>query len=120
MEEDRDTPAVKLLSIVTDTKENTEVIGLMFYPSMKSPIKKELRSDFASHQMYSALKACRFERMEKCAWKDSTYTLNRDIVWAKAEYALELALNFKSNGSRRICAIFFNRHAIYDHSYYER
>jgi hypothetical protein len=47
--------------------------------------------------------------MEKCAWKDSTYTLNRDIVWAKAEYALELALNFKSNGSRRICAIFFNR-----------
>jgi hypothetical protein len=27
------TPAVKLLSIVTDTKENTEVIGLMFYPS---------------------------------------------------------------------------------------
>jgi hypothetical protein len=38
--------------------------------------------------------------------KDSTYTLNRDIVWAKAEYALELALNFKSNGSRRICAIF--------------
>jgi hypothetical protein len=37
------TPAVKLLSIVTDTKENTEVIGLMFYPSMKSPIKKELR-----------------------------------------------------------------------------
>jgi Mn2+/Fe2+ NRAMP family transporter len=24
----------------------------------------------------------------------------------KAEYALELALNFKSNGSRRICAIF--------------
>jgi hypothetical protein len=43
MEEDRNTPAVKLLSIVTDTKENTEVIGLMFYPSMKSPIKKELR-----------------------------------------------------------------------------
>jgi hypothetical protein len=36
------TPAVKLLSIVTDTKENTEVIGLMFL-SMKSPIKKELR-----------------------------------------------------------------------------
>jgi hypothetical protein len=28
--------------------------------------------------------------------KDSTYTLNRDIVWGqKAEYALELALNFK-------------------------
>jgi hypothetical protein len=26
------TPAVKLLSIVTDTKENTEVIGLMFLP----------------------------------------------------------------------------------------
>jgi hypothetical protein len=25
------TPAVKLLSIVTDTKENTEVIGLMFF-----------------------------------------------------------------------------------------
>jgi hypothetical protein len=36
------TPAVKLLSIVTDTKK-TQVIGLMFYPSMKSPIKKELR-----------------------------------------------------------------------------
>jgi hypothetical protein len=42
MEEEVNTPAVKLLSIVTD-KENTEVIGLMFYPSMKSPIKKELR-----------------------------------------------------------------------------
>jgi hypothetical protein len=33
------TPAVKLLSIVTDTKENTEVIGPCFLPSMKSPIK---------------------------------------------------------------------------------
>jgi hypothetical protein len=43
--------------------------------------------------------------MEKCAWK-TAHTLNRDIVWAKAEYALELALNFKSNGSRRICYIF--------------
>jgi hypothetical protein len=59
----------------------------------------------ASHQMYSAQSACRFERMEKCAWKDSTYTII-ETVWAKAEYALELALNFKSNGSRRICAIF--------------
>jgi hypothetical protein len=37
--------------------------------------------------------------------KDSTYTLI-ETLYAKAEYALELALNFKSNGSRRICAIF--------------
>jgi hypothetical protein len=75
----------------------------------------------ASHQMYSALKALvDLKEWKNVHGKDSTYTLNRDIVWAKAEYALELALNFKSNGSRRICAIFFNRHAIYDHSYYER
>jgi hypothetical protein len=59
----------------------------------------------ASHQMYSALKAL-VDLKEWKHGKDSTYTLNRDIVWAKAEYALELALNFKSNGSRRICAIF--------------
>jgi hypothetical protein len=38
--------------------------------------------------------------MGKCAWKRQHIHLNRDIVWAKAEYALELALNFKSNGSR--------------------
>jgi hypothetical protein len=51
------TPAVKLLSIVTDTKENTEVIGLMFYPSMKSPIKRATAQMIAaSHQMYSAQK----------------------------------------------------------------
>jgi hypothetical protein len=74
----------------------------------------------ASHQMYSALKALvDLKEWKNVHGKDSTYTLNRDIVWAR-EYALELALNFKSNGSRRICAIFFNRHAIYDHSYYER
>jgi hypothetical protein len=36
--------------------------------------------------MYSALKAL----VDLKEWKnvhDSTYTLNRDIVWAKAEYA---------------------------------
>jgi hypothetical protein len=42
----------------------------------------------------------------------------RDIVWAKAEYALELA--FKKVMVVEGFAIFFNRHAIYDHSYYER
>jgi hypothetical protein len=41
------TPAVKLLSIVTDTKK-TQVIGLMFYPSMKSPIKKSYGSNDCS------------------------------------------------------------------------
>jgi hypothetical protein len=40
----------------------------------------------ASHQMYSALKAL-VDLKEWKMWKDSTYTLNRDIVWAKAEYA---------------------------------
>jgi hypothetical protein len=56
--------------------------------------------------MYSALKALvDLKEWKNVHGKDSTYTLNRDIVWAKAEYALE-PLNFKSNGSRRICAIF--------------
>jgi hypothetical protein len=65
------TPAVKLLSIVTDTKENTEVIGLMFLPKHEITDKERATAQMiaASHQMYSALKACRFERMEKCAWK---------------------------------------------------
>jgi hypothetical protein len=68
----------------------------------------------ASHQN-SALKALvDLKEWKNVHGKDSTP--NRDIVWAKAEYALELVLNFKSNGSRRICYI-FNRHAIYDHSY---
>jgi hypothetical protein len=47
----------------------------------------------ASHQMYSALKALvDLKEWKNVHGKDSTYTLNRDIVWAKAEYALELAL----------------------------
>jgi hypothetical protein len=52
--------------------------------------------------------------MEKTA-----HTLLIEIVWAKAEYALELALNSKVMVVEGF-AIFFNRHAIYDHSYYER
>jgi hypothetical protein len=61
----------------------------------------------ASHQMYSAQALVDLKEWKNVHGKDSTYTLNRDIVWAKAEYALELALNFKkSNGSRRICYIF--------------
>jgi hypothetical protein len=42
--------------------------------------------------MYSALKALvdLKEWKKNVHGKDSTYTLNRDIVWAKAEYALEL------------------------------
>jgi hypothetical protein len=59
----------------------------------------------ASHQMYSALKALvDLKEWKNVHGKDSTYTLNRDIVWAR-QNMLELALNFKS-GSRRICAIF--------------
>jgi hypothetical protein len=93
----------------------------MFLPKHEITDKEKLAQMIAaSHQMYSALKAL----VDLKEWKNvhgkAAHTLNRDIVWAKAEYALELALNFKSNGSRRICAIFFNRHAIYDHSYYER
>jgi hypothetical protein len=89
----------------------------MFYPK-KITDKERATAQMiaASHQMYSALKACRFERMEKCAWKRQ-HILLIETLYAKAEYAPEL---LKSNGSRRICAIFFNRHAIYDHSYYER
>jgi hypothetical protein len=42
----------------------------------------------ASHQMYSALKALvDLKEWKNVHGKDSTYTLNRDIVWAKAEYA---------------------------------
>jgi hypothetical protein len=69
----------------------------MFLPKHEITDKERATAQMiaASHQMYSALKACRFERMENVHGKDSTYTLNRDIVWAKAEYALELALNFK-------------------------
>jgi hypothetical protein len=53
------TPAVKLLSIVTDTKENTEVIGLMFLPKHEITDKERATAQMiaASHQMYSALKA---------------------------------------------------------------
>jgi hypothetical protein len=64
------TPAVKLLSIVTDTKENTEVIGHVFTQhEITDKERATAQMIAASHQMYSALKACRFERMEKCAWK---------------------------------------------------
>jgi hypothetical protein len=49
----------------------------------------------ASHQMYSALKALVDLKEWNVHGKDSTYTLNRDIVWAKAEYALELAFKFQ-------------------------
>jgi hypothetical protein len=40
--EEVNTPAVKLLSIVTDTKENTSDWSHVFTQA-KSPIKKELR-----------------------------------------------------------------------------
>jgi hypothetical protein len=49
--------------------------------------------------------------------KNSTYTLNRNIVWAKAEYTLELALEFQKMVVEGFALYFFNRHAIY-HSYY--
>jgi hypothetical protein len=42
----------------------------------------------------------------KNAWKDSTYTLNRDIVWGKRQNMRSSWQISKSNGSRRICAIF--------------
>jgi hypothetical protein len=49
------TPAVKLLSIVTDTKE-TEVIGLMFYPKITDKERATAQMILHHHQMYSALK----------------------------------------------------------------
>jgi hypothetical protein len=35
----------------------------------------------ASHQMYSAQALVDLKEWKNVAWKDSTYTLNRDIVW---------------------------------------
>jgi hypothetical protein len=76
----------------------------MFLPKHEITDKERATAQMiaASHQMYSALKALvDLKEWKNVHGKDSTYTLNRDIVWAKAEYALELALNFKSNGSQR-------------------
>jgi hypothetical protein len=75
----------------------------------------------ASHQMYSALKALvDLKEWKNVHGKDSTYTLIETLYGQRQNMRSSWLLNFKSNGSRRICAIFFNRHAIYDHSYYER
>jgi hypothetical protein len=56
-------------------------------------------------------------------WKNvhgkTAHTLLIETLYAKAEYALELALNFKVMVVEGF-ALYFNRHAIYDHSYYER
>jgi hypothetical protein len=85
-------------------RSNTEVIGLMYLPKHEITDKKRATAQMiaASHQMYQFQSACRFEW--KMCMEKTTYTLNRDIVWQR-QYT-ELALNFKSNGSRRICAIF--------------
>jgi hypothetical protein len=72
----------------------------------------------ASHQMYSAPALVDLKEWKNVHEK-TAHTLLIETLYAKAEYALELALNFKSNGSRRICAIFLIG-TIYDHSYYER
>jgi hypothetical protein len=115
----RYTPAVKLLSIVTDKRKHRSDWSHVLPKHEITDKEKSWQMIAASHQMYSVKALVDLKEWKNVHGKDSTYTLNRDIVWAKAECARELALNFKSNGSRRICAI-FNRHAIYDHSYYER
>jgi hypothetical protein len=74
------TPAVKLLSIVTDTKEQ-KVIGLMFLPKHEITDKERATAQMiaASHQMYyKAL--VDLKEWKNVHGKDSTYTLNRDCM----------------------------------------
>jgi hypothetical protein len=68
--------------------------------------------------MYSALKALVDLKEWKMCMEKTAHTLNRDICMGK--YALELVLNFKKVMVVEGFALYFNRHAIYDHSYYER
>jgi hypothetical protein len=91
-------PDVKILSIVTNTKQDTQVVALMFLP--KHEITDEIRATAqmmtSSHEMLLALKALvNLKEWKNIHGKDSTYNLNRAIVWAKAEQAIENALNFK-------------------------
>jgi hypothetical protein len=68
------TPAVKLLSIVTDTKENTEVIGLMFYPHEITKERATAQMIAASHQMYQPKALVDLKEWKNVHGKDSTYT----------------------------------------------
>jgi hypothetical protein len=54
---------------------------------MKSPIKKSYGSNDCSISSNVLSPKALVDLKEWKMWKDSTYTLNRDIVWAKAEYA---------------------------------
>jgi hypothetical protein len=71
----------------------------------------------ASHQMYSALSIVDLKEWKNVHGK-TAHTLLIETLYGQRRICAR-GFKFQSNGSRRICAIFFNRHAIYDHSYYE-
>jgi hypothetical protein len=82
------TPAVKLLSIVTDTKENTSDWSHVL-PKHEITEKERATAQMiaASSNVLSLKALVDLKEWKNVHGKDSTYTLNRDIVWAKAEYA---------------------------------
>jgi hypothetical protein len=57
-------------------------------------------------------------------WKNvhgkTAHTLLIETLYGQRQNMRSSFTNFKSNGESEGFAIFFNRHAIYDHSYYER
>jgi hypothetical protein len=60
----------------------------------------------ASHQMYSALKALVDLKEWMCMEKTAHTLLIETLYGQRQNMRSSWLLNFKSNGSRRICAIF--------------
>jgi hypothetical protein len=62
---------------------------------MKSPIKKDYGSNDCSISSNVLSPIKRDLKEWKNAWKDSTYTLNRDIVWGKGRICARAGFKFQ-------------------------
>jgi hypothetical protein len=82
----------------------------MFLPKHEIIDKERATAQMIAHQN---ARACRFERMENVHGK-LAHTLLIETLYGQRQTCARAILNFKSNGSRRISAILFNRHVIYD------
>jgi hypothetical protein len=117
LEEDREinTPAVKFSSIVTDTKHKGVDLSC-FYPSMEITDKERATAQALQHLIkYSALKLVDLKEWKNNG-KTSTYTLN-SCMGKKPRICYRAGTNFKVMVVGKFALYFFNRHAIYDHSY---
>jgi hypothetical protein len=91
-------PGCKMLTVITDSKETTEAVAIIFLPEHK--ITDELRATAqlisCSLDILTALTSLvELKQWKTIHGKDSTYAMNRDMTWLKAEQALENALKFK-------------------------